>query len=470
VDNKKVFAWILWGKNMKDINNINFITENINKINELEKQIEFYQLLINSSSVGILSVDMDGIITFINPVGMKILGIKKNVVGYHITDAVDFEPTILHVLKSKEGYVDREFRLESKRGVVHFLKTAIPLINEDGEMVGVLDIFRDIVSMKSMVNRFTGAQARYSIANIIGESQQIHEMRKLIKIFGSNDNPLLIQGESGTGKDIIAQAIHNCSVRSHGPYILVNCLSLPRSLIESELFGYEDGGSFSGHEGGSPGKIEMAHGGTLFLNNISFIPLDLQNKLAKVLQNKSVVRTGGFKEIPVDIRVISTSHLNISDLVKEKRFSDELFKLICSSAIFTSPLRERKEDIEIISNEIINQFNMMKGTKKSFSHEAIEYLLSQYWPDNVRDLEKTIEYACFNYNENIIMPEHLLYSGNQQFDMFKKKDLKTLKEAEEEAVKEAMKYTEGNVTQAAKILGTGRNTLYGKIKEYNIVQ
>ena len=454
---------------MKDIKNINFITENINKINELQKKNEFYELLINASSDGILSVDMDGIITFINPVGMKILGINKNVVGYHITEAVDFEPTILHVLKSKKGYVDREFRLESKKGTVHFLKTAIPLINEEGEMVGVLDVFRDIDSVKSMVNHFTGAQARYSIANIIGESLQINEIRKLIKIYGSNDNPVLIQGESGTGKDIIAQAIHNCSVRSQGPYILVNCLSLPRNLIESELFGYEDEGSFSGHEGGSPGKIEMAHGGTLFLNNISFIPFDLQNKLAKVLQNKSVVRTGGFKEVPVDIRVISTSHLSISELVKEKRFSNELFNLIGNFAILTSPLRERKGDIEIISHEIINQFNMMKGTKKSFSHEALDYLNSQYWPDNVRDLENTIEYACFNYNEDIIMPEHLMHSGYQQINTFKKKDLKTLKEAEEEAVKEAMKYTEGNVTQAAKILGTGRNTLYGKIKEYNIV-
>lgn len=454
---------------MKDIKNINFITENINKINELQKKNEFYELLINASSDGILSVDMDGIITFINPVGMKILGINKNVVGYHITEAVDFEPTILHVLKSKKGYVDREFRLESKKGTVHFLKTAIPLINEEGEMVGVLDVFRDIDSVKSMVNHFTGAQARYSIANIIGESLQINEIRKLIKIYGSNDNPVLIQGESGTGKDIIAQAIHNCSVRSQGPYILVNCLSLPRNLIESELFGYEDEGSFSGHEGGSPGKIEMAHGGTLFLNNISFIPFDLQNKLAKVLQNKSVVRTGGFKEVPVDIRVISTSHLSISELVKEKRFSNELFNLIGNFAILTSPLRERKGDIEIISHEIINQFNMMKGTKKSFSHEALDYLNSQYWSDNVRDLENTIEYACFNYNEDIIMPEHLMHSGYEQINTFKKKDLKTLKEAEEEAVKEAMKYTEGNVTQAAKILGTGRNTLYGKIKEYNIV-
>lgn len=454
---------------MKDIKNINLITENINKINELQKKNEFYELLINASSDGILSVDMDGIITFINPVGMKILGINKNVVGYHITEAVDFEPTILHVLKSKKGYVDREFRLESKKGTVHFLKTAIPLINEEGEMVGVLDVFRDIDSVKSMVNHFTGAQARYSIANIIGESLQINEIRKLIKIYGSNDNPVLIQGESGTGKDIIAQAIHNCSVRSQGPYILVNCLSLPRNLIESELFGYEDEGSFSGHEGGSPGKIEMAHGGTLFLNNISFIPFDLQNKLAKVLQNKSVVRTGGFKEVPVDIRVISTSHLSISELVKEKRFSNELFNLIGNFAILTSPLRERKGDIEIISHEIINQFNMMKGTKKSFSHEALDYLNSQYWPDNVRDLENTIEYACFNYNEDIIMPEHLMHSGYEQINTFKKKDLKTLKEAEEEAVKEAMKYTEGNVTQAAKILGTGRNTLYGKIKEYNIV-
>lgn len=437
-------------------------------LKEIEKQKKFYELLVDASSDGMLSVNMDGIITFINPAGMKILGVDKSVIGKHITEGVDFEPTILNVLKTKEGYVDREYRLESKRGAVHFVKTAIPLKNDKGEMIGVLDIFRNINDVKFMVNRMTGAQAKYTIFNIVGGSPQIDEIKKLIKLAGSNDSSVLIQGENGTGKDIIAQAVHNCSDRKQGPFVSVNCLSLPRNLIESELFGYEEE-ALTYNNGGRPGKIEMAHGGTLFLNNMGFIPLDLQNKLANVLQKKSVVRIGGFKEIPVDVRVIATSHLDIAEMVKEKNFSEVLYKIIANFIINTHPLRDRKEDIYIISNQTLNQYNMMNGTNKIISHEAMELLHSWDWPDNVRELENAIEYAYCFAEGNEILPEHLLNKITKVKPIIKENKLLTLKEAEAEAVKKALDHTNGNITQAAKILGIGRNTLYGKIKEYNIL-
>ncbi len=451
---------------------LNIIKSTMNELyiknKELEKQMKFYELLVDASSDGMLSINMDGIITFINPAGMKILNIDRNVIGKHITEGVDFEPTILHVLNTQEGYVDREFRLESKRGAVHFVKTAIPLKDDNGDMIGVLDIFRNINDIKLMVNRMTGAQAKYTISNIVGGSVQIQEIRKMIKLAGSNDSPVLIQGENGTGKDIIAQAVHNCSDRRQGPYVSVNCLSMPRNLIESELFGYEEG-SFTKNTGGRPGKIEMAHGGTLFLNNIAFIPLDLQNKLAKILKQKSVVRIGGFKEIPVDVRVISTSHLDIAEMVKEKNFSGELYKIIEGFTINTSPLRDRLEDIGIISNQTLNQYNLMNGTNKILSSEALELLYKWDWPDNVRELENAIEFAyCFAEGDEIL-PEHLQIKLTEEKPKIQDRRLMTLKEAEAEAVKKALDYTNGNVTQAAKILGIGRNTLYGKIKDYNIL-
>lgn len=447
---------------------INVLIEIHKKNIELAKEKKFHGLLVDASSDGMLSVNMEGIITFINPAGMKILNIDKGVIGKHITEGVDFEPTILHVLKTREGYVDREFRLESKRGTVHFVKTAIPLKDDSGEMIGVLDIFRNINDVKLMVNRMSGAQAKYTISNIIGGSYQIQEIRKLIKLVSSNDNPVLIQGESGTGKDIIAQAIHNCSDRRQGPFVSVNCLSLPRNLIESELFGYEEG-SFTKDTDGRPGKIEMAHGGTLFLNNIAFIPIDLQSKLTKVLKQKSVVRIGGFREIPVDVRIISTSHLGIAEMVKEKNFSEEFFNLISDFVINTPPLRDRQEDIDIISNQTLNQYNMMNGTNKRLSSESLELLHKWDWPDNVRELENSIELAyCFAEGDEIL-PEHLQLKLTKEKVKKKENKLMTLKEAEAEAVKKALEFTNGNVTQAAKILGIGRNTLYGKIKEYDLI-
>lgn len=428
----------------------------------------FYELLVDSSSDGMLSVNMEGIITFINPAGMKILNIDKSVIGKHITEGVDFEPTILHVLKTREGYVDREFRLESKRGAVHFVKTAIILRDENGEMVGVLDIFRNIDDVKHLINRMTGSQAKYSISNIMGGSSQIQEIKRLIKLSGSNDSPVLIQGENGTGKDIIAQAVHKYSDRKQESFITVNCLSMPRNLIEGELFGYEEE-SLTFNTGGRPGRIEMAHGGTLFLNNVAFIPLDLQNKLAKVLKKKSVVRIGGFKEIPFDVRIIASSHIDISEMIKEKNFSEDLFEIISKITINTPPLRDRKDDIDIISNQTLNQYNMMYGTNKSISHDAMKLLHSWNWPDNVRELENAVEYAYCISEGNEVLPKHLLSKITKNKAEIQENRLLTLKEAEAEAIKKALAYANGNITQASKVLGIGRNTLYGKIKEYNLV-
>jgi len=435
---------------------------------ELEKSNNFLSFLTNASSDGMLSVDMDGIITFINPTGMRILNIEKNIIGKHITEAVDFEPTILNVLKTHEGYTDKEFRLENKRGTIHFVKTAIPLKNQNGKMVGVLDIFRNIDEVKSMVNKMTGAQAKYSIFNIIGESPETQEVKRMIKLAGSNNNPVLIQGESGTGKDIIAQAIHNFGARSIGPFVTVDCESLPRNLLESELFGYEEG-SFTSHKsGGRPGKIEMAQGGTLFLNNVGYIPLDVQRKLSNVLQQKNVIRTGGFNEIPIDARIISASNINLDEMVKDNNFREDLFIIIGAVIIKTPALRERDEDIDLITNQILNQYNLINGTNKELSAEARFLLHTWYWPGNVRELENAIEYAYCLAKGNLILPEHLQSKITKTITKIKKNPLMTIKEAEANAVTKALEHTGGNVTQAAKILGIGRNTLYGKIKEYGL--
>jgi PAS domain S-box-containing protein len=438
------------------------------KNKELEIQNNFRGLLIDASSDGMLSVDMKGIITFINPAGMRILKIEKDVIGKHITEGVDFEPTILHVLKTQKGYVDKEFRLKSKRGVVHFVKTAIPLRDERGEMVGVLDIFRNIREVTTMVNRMNGAQAKYSIFNIIGESLQIKEIRKMIKMAGSNENTVLIEGESGTGKDIIAQSIHNYSIRSDGPFVTVDCEALPRNLLESELFGYEEGSFSKKNTGGRPGKIELAYGGTLFLNNVGYMPLDLQSKLSNALINKAVVRIGGFNEIPIDVRVVCASNINLEDMVAENNFREDLYKLINILHIETPPLRERHEDIDLIANQTLNQYNLINGTNKEFSEEARALLHKWCWPGNVRELERAIEYAYCIAKDDVILPEHMQNKISKVTIKIKENPLMTIKEAEAVAVVKALEHTGGNITQAAKILGIGRNTLYGKMKEYNL--
>lgn len=430
---------------------------------ELDRQNFLYSLIVDAASDGMLTVDMEGIITFINPAGMRILGVEKSCIGKHITKGVDFEPTILEVIKTKRGYVDKEFRLESKNGMIHFVKTAIPMKDDHGNMIGVLDIFRSISRVKSMVNKLTGAQAKYTVSSIIGECEPIQSIKKMIRMAGKNDSAVLIQGESGTGKEIIAQAIHNHGVRKNGPFIAINCAALPRDLIESELFGYEEGSFTGAVKGGRPGKFEMAHGGTLFLDEIGDMPLDMQSKLLRVLQQKSVVRIGGLKEMSVDVRIIVATNKNLSEMLEEKNFREDLYYRINVINIISPPLRERGNDINLLINYLLEQHNLVNGTQKFISKEAREILNRWDWPGNVRELENAIEYAYCMAEETEIAVKHLPNRICGLKDGIKAGEVMTLQQAEFIAVKNALEYAEGNVTKAAKLLGIGRNTLYDKM-------
>jgi len=435
---------------------------------ELDKQSKLHGLIVDAASDGMLSVDMNGIITFINPAGMRILNIDKSCIGKHITEGVDFEPTILHVIKTHKGYIDKEFRLESKRGTVHFVKTAIPLKDEQGNMIGVLDIFRSINQVRSMVNKMTGAQAKYTLSTIIGESEPMQRIKKMVRVAGLNDSAVLIQGESGTGKEILAQAIHNYGSRREGPFVAINCAALPRTLIESELFGYEDGSFTGASKGGRPGKFEMANGGTLFLDEIGDMPLEVQSRLLRVLQQKSVVRVGGFKEIPIDVRIIAATNKNLVEMMKEKNFREDLYYRINVINIIAPSLRDRGNDIDLIIDFILEQRNLVNDSQKTLSSEARNVLHNWNWPGNVRELENAIEYAYCISEGSVILPEHLPNKINKRTTAAKQTEVMTLKQAEEITVKNALEYTKGNITRAAKILNIGRNTLYDKIREIGL--
>jgi transcriptional regulator with PAS, ATPase and Fis domain len=335
-------------------------------------------------------------------------------------------------------------------------------------MIGVLDIFRNINDVKSMVNRMTGAHAKYILSNITGESDGMQEVKKMIKLSGLNDSSILIQGEVGTGKKIIAQAIHNSSIRKEGPFVVMNCATFPRNLIESELFGYEEGSFTARNKGGRPGKLEMANGGTLLLEEIGDIPVEIQSKLLRVLQKKSVIRVGGFREIPVDVRLIAASSKNLIDLISHNNFLEDLYFMINVTEIQVPPLRDRKGDIDLIADQMINQHNLVNGSNKTISDQARVLLHSWYWPGNVRELEKTIEYSFYLTERNEILPEHLRGKIMNQAKLEEENSLMTLKQAEAIVIKNALEYSSGNVTKAAKILDIGRNTLYEKMRKYGL--
>jgi transcriptional regulator with PAS, ATPase and Fis domain len=427
-------------------------------------------MIVESISDGLLTIDAHGIVTHINAMGAKILDVVSvsDTIGRHLSEVVDFKPVVLKVLETGCGYVDKEFRIESKRGMLHFVKTAIPLRDDCGQLVGVVDIFREIKRVRKMVNQMVGARAVFTLDDITGESAPMLEMRDMAKLAAKHDTTVLLEGESGTGKELLAQAIHNCSYRREGPFVAINCGAIPRDLIESELFGYEEGSFTGARHGGRPGKFEMAHGGTLFLDEVGEMPFEMQVKLLRVLQQSLIVRVGGTQVIPVDVRIIAATNRNLWQMVQDGAFREDLYYRLNVMDIILPPLRDREEDIPLLVDSFLNKFTKSLGIRKNVLPAAMELLYAWEWPGNVRELENAIEHACCLSGSGDIDVCHLPRNIRNCNNKKKSREAMTLKEAERAAVLQALDLTGGNVSQTAKLLGIGRNTLYEKLKEYGV--
>ncbi len=436
---------------------------------ELEQTAHLHSTIVNSISDGLLMLDGQGIVTFVNPTGARILNINAGeALGKHISTLVDFRPVVLKVLETGQGYTDKEFVIETKRGILHFVKTAIPLKNSKGELEGVIDIFREIKRVRQLVTKMVGATAQFTFADIVGNSPAMKECVRLAKIAANSAATVLIQGESGTGKELIAQAIHNASLRSDGPFVAINCGAIPRDLVESELFGYEDGAFTGAKQGGRPGKFELAHGGTIFLDEIGEMPLDIQVKLLRVLQEKRITRVGGQRYLDIDVRVIAATNRDVALEVKEGNFRHDLYYRLNVLPIYVPPLRERLEDIPPLLDCLLAKMcQQLDVGAKRFSPSALERIMAYEWPGNVRELENVVERAVNICESDRIGAEYLSRPLGE-------KPLRaawgplSLRDAEKKIIQETLAKTSGNISQTAKLLGIGRNTLYSKLKEYSI--
>ena len=383
------------------------------KVRRAQKQLEdtakLHATIINSVSDGLLMINAQGTVTFINPTGSKILNIKAaEAIGRHIAEIVDFKPVVLRVLETGQGYTDKEFFIETRRGMLHFIKTAIPLRDKNGKLEGVVDIFREIKQVRKLVNRMVGATAMFSFGDIVGESPCMLETKRLAKIAANSMATVLIQGESGTGKEMVAQAIHRASNRADGPFVAINCGALPRDLVESELFGYEDGAFTGARQGGRPGKFELAGGGTIFLDEIGEMSLDVQVKILRVLQEKRILRVGGTRYMDVDVRVIAATNRELMAAVGEGSFRQDLYYRLNVLPINVPPLRERREDIDRLAVFFMEKTCEQLGVAlKKLQPETLAVLRQYDWPGNARELENVIERAGHFCEGQEISEHHL---------------------------------------------------------------
>jgi putative PEP-CTERM system response regulator len=313
------------------------------------------------------------------------------------------------------------------------------------------------------------AKTRPAMGRIIGNSDAIQTvMRKAEKIAGTDISTLLL-GESGTGKEVFARTIHEHSPRKDQPFVAINCASIPENLLESELFGYEKG-AFTGANKTTVGKIETAQGGTLFLDEIGDMPIGLQAKMLRFLQERVIERVGGRNEIPVDIRVICATHRDIQTMVGEETFREDLFYRIGEIPINIPPLREREQDIVLLARTFLNQYREEFNAKaKSFSDGAMRAMLAHRWPGNIRELQNKLKSAVIMAEGTVIQADDLgLLEPSEDFESETLNLREVREQAESKAIRKAYQRADKNMSKTAELLGVTRPTLYSLIDKYHL--
>ncbi len=314
-------------------------------------------------------------------------------------------------------------------------------------------------------------QANSPLEGIIAGSPQMLKVCRTIEKIAGMDVTTLLLGESGTGKEILAKALHNLSARSDKRFIAINCAAIPENLLESELFGYEKG-AFTGAVKQTLGKIECADGGTFFLDEVGDLPMSLQAKLLRFLQERVIERVGGRKEIPVDVRVVCATHQDLQELIREGRFREDLYYRISEISITIPPLRERDGDAVLIARTYLEKFNHQHNRRRAlrgFGKDALTALESYSWPGNVRELENKVKRAVIMADNNLISTEDLELAS-EDIEQLALNLRHVREEAERKAMNRAMSLTNGNVSKAAELLGVSRPTFYDLLNKLGMKQ
>lgn len=429
-----------------------------------------------------IAINKKGVITQANVVAQKLFHyLKEKMIGMRIEDLLGAQPIIKSVMQTGKAILDPETEIECWNMKLN-LCSVKPIIDNYGHITGC------VLNLKSKnpsgrIVRQSKSEAALMFEDIIGSSPELVKTKSMAQRYARLEYNILIQGESGTGKEIFAQAIHNESC-PEGAFIAVNCAAIPRTLIEAELFGYE-GGAFTGAEHkGRIGKIEMADGGTLFLDEIGDMPLEIQPVLLRVLEEKKITRVGGSRCIPVNFRLVTASNKNLSELVRNNQFREDLYYRLSVFKITIPPLRDRKLDIIKLAHFFIDaEAEKRRITAPSLSEEVKYRLLQFHWPGNVRQLQNAVIYAVNTSMDGRIkvedLPEeianHLPYFAVEK-NSLPKTSIKAgcitegivLKDVEAGAIVQALHQTEGNIPEAAALLGLSRSTMYRRIKKFDL--
>ncbi|MGG3914938.1 sigma-54 interaction domain-containing protein [Rossellomorea vietnamensis] len=443
--------------------------------------VDMIEIILENAFEWLVVVDDEGIIIYINDNYCHFLEVERNqAIGSHVTNVI--ENTRMHIVaeSGKEEVADLQYIKGN-----YMIANRIP-IQVDGRVIGAFGsvIFRDtsewmqmsshVKNMMSKIQSYIqdiNTGVKYSLNDIIGESPGMNELKDKAQMIAPSDISILIRGESGTGKELFAHSIHQLSERSGQPFIKVNCAAIPEQLLESELFGYEEGAFTGAKKGGKKGKFQLAHKGTLFLDEIGDMPLNMQAKLLRVLQEGEVEAVGSTRVQNVDVRIIAATNRPLEKMMEEKRFRSDLYYRINVIPFQIPPLRERKDDIETLASFFLEKSTKSSGKRiKDFDQEVMRIFLSYSWPGNLRELENVIHASTYLTNGSTISLQSLptyMKSGNV-FGV----GSKTLKEILEETEKSVLTQSlqaQPDKRKAAESLGISKSSMYEKLNKYGLL-
>jgi len=361
-------------------------------------------------------------------------------------------------------WMNKECWLQTKDNIIHLIYSAQPVISPDEEFLGIVLSLEEFGAIRKLADKIAGTTAYFTFDDLIGRSPLFRKAVELARRAVESDSTILLQGETGTGKEIFAQAIHNAGSRRNFAFVPINCGAIPGELLESELFGYVDGAFTGAMKGGRPGKFEFASSGTILLDEIGDMPPNMQVKILRVLQTGEIQRLGARTAIQTNTRVIAATHINLANAVSGKQFRQDLFYRLNVLPIVIPPLRERgSDDIQALVQFFLSR---SKKGQARITTGAMKALIEHSWPGNVRELENTIQRAMHNCEGDVLDVPNL---GLQTSSGRSNWNVGTLKDMERELILSALEQSNHNMAASAKRLGISRASLYRKVKEYSSI-
>lgn len=442
---------------------------------ETELAYSLQKTVIESIPEALVALDSRGFVSVINDKAREKFDLEgQNVEGRHISEiGEEINRQFLSMIETNEPFTDADVRIFTSNGYNDCTLTCSPIKSSTGKIVGKILIFSEIKRIKTLVTKMIGAKAKISFDDICGRNNRLLMTLEQARLISQSSSNALLLGESGTGKDVFAQAIHNASMRKDGPYLAINCAAIPRDLITSELFGYSEGAFTGSRRGGNRGKFELADGGTIFLDEIAETPLELQAVLLRVIEDKSIIRIGGSSVRPLDTRIIAATNKDLLEEVQKGNFRKDLYYRLNVFTIHMLPLRERLDDIPLLVNVFIKKYGKALGKNiRRIDETVMDAFMRYFWPGNVRELQNVIE-RMINYTRSdeltadLIPPEILNthYAPGQDMDMYM--DMESPEDTEKKLISRMLSLRFPK-NQIAKRLNVSRTTLFRKMKKYGL--